>query len=374
MKTGIPGAVGDAASYNTSKLKDNIDSGHWLAVTRVKVENTEIPLFLVGDAAFSFSTRPMKCYAVPAAQQTNEQKAFNYTLVRTRRVVESAFGRLKARWRILVSNFIRDAGFAGQVSLAACVLHNICEHSAFPFDTKWLVDIEAVRRAENTTQLHAPHPQEQHPPAEQLRLILARHIKNTRRLSVWGKVFEYYENRYTYMFCYWLCCHCNNKKIFQLYWILWCICTTLQAIFLREHAHKIHMILLHMLGMLLLIFLHFPHDFNLLCSALIAPSISSLVLHPSWPGTVPSSLAWPVHVWIAALGAPHSSPSAPSKSPSRILKFVLLSSWAARSCWPAIAIQRVFQIVLVVLLMWMSWKWFITIYTSKLSGVRKGAQ
>ena len=28
MKTGIPGAVGDAASYNTSKLKENIDSGH----------------------------------------------------------------------------------------------------------------------------------------------------------------------------------------------------------------------------------------------------------------------------------------------------------------------------------------------------------
>ena len=126
----------------------------------------------------------MKCYAVPAAQQTNEPKAFNYALIRTRRVVENAFGRLKACWRILVSNFIRVADFAGQVSLAACVLHNICERSACPFDTKWLVDIEAVRRAGNTTQLHAPHPQEQHPAAKQIRSILARHIKNTRRLPV----------------------------------------------------------------------------------------------------------------------------------------------------------------------------------------------
>ena len=184
VKTGIPGAVGDASSYNTSKLKENIDSGHCLAGMRVKVENTKIPLFLVGDAAFSFSTRLMKCYAVPAAQQTNEQKAFNYALIRTRRVVENAFGRLKARWRILVSNFIRDADFAGHVSLAACVLHNICERSACPFDTKWLVDIEAVRTAGNTTQLHAPNPQEQHPAAEQIRSILARHVKNTRRLPV----------------------------------------------------------------------------------------------------------------------------------------------------------------------------------------------
>ena len=184
VKTGIPRAVGDASSYNTIKLKENIDSGHWLAGMRVKVENTNIPLFLVGDAAFFFSTRLMKCYAVPAAQQTTEQKAFNYALIRTRRVVENAFGRLKARWRTLVSNFIRDADFAVQVSLAACVLHNICERSACPFDTQWLVDIEAVRRAGNTTQLHAPNPQEQHPAAEQIRSILARHVKNTRRLPV----------------------------------------------------------------------------------------------------------------------------------------------------------------------------------------------
>ena len=129
---------------------------------RVKVENTKIPLFLIAGAAFSFSTRLMKCYAAPAAQQTNEQKAFNYALIRTRQVVENAFGKLKARWRILVSNFIRDADFAGQVPLTACVLHNICERSACPFDTKWLVDIEAVRMAGNTTQLQAPNPEEQH--------------------------------------------------------------------------------------------------------------------------------------------------------------------------------------------------------------------
>ena len=106
VKTGIPGAVGDASSYNTSKLKENIDSGHWLAGMRVKVENTKIPLFLVVDATFSFSTRLMKFYAVRAAQQTNEQKAFKYALIRTRRVVENTFGRLKARWRILVNTLV----------------------------------------------------------------------------------------------------------------------------------------------------------------------------------------------------------------------------------------------------------------------------
>ena len=70
-------------------------------------------------------------------------------------------------------HFIRGADFADQVSLAACVLHNICERSACPFDTRWFVDIEAVRTAGNATQLHALNPQEQHPAAEQIRSILA---------------------------------------------------------------------------------------------------------------------------------------------------------------------------------------------------------
>ena len=72
VKTGIPGAVGNASSYNTSKLKENIDSGHWLAGMLVNVENTKIPLFLVGDAAFSCSTRLMKCYAVPCSCPADE--------------------------------------------------------------------------------------------------------------------------------------------------------------------------------------------------------------------------------------------------------------------------------------------------------------
>eukprot|EP00117_Sycon_ciliatum_P039381 scpid74873/ scgid29119/ len=82
----------------------------------------------------------MRCYTNPAQQQTEKQKKFNYCLIRTRRVVENALGRLKARWRILVKNYIRDAEFPAQVSVAACVLHNIGERSSCQFENEWLVD------------------------------------------------------------------------------------------------------------------------------------------------------------------------------------------------------------------------------------------
>ena len=81
LRTGLPGSCGDAAAYNDSMLKRNIAEGRWLSGFSAKANRRKIPLYLVGDAAFSFSSRLMKCDSTnPPDQQTERQKAFNYSV------------------------------------------------------------------------------------------------------------------------------------------------------------------------------------------------------------------------------------------------------------------------------------------------------
>lgn len=174
---GLPGSVGDAAAYNMSKLKENIESGVWLSCAKATVCGQQVPPFIVGDAAFSFSSQMMKCYANRPQEQTDSQRRFNYCIIRTRRVVENAFGRLKARWRIVVKNFIRDPKFAGNVAVAACILHNVCERSACPFDNEWLVDDTVAVNQQGNEPTAPGHNQDIHNhTAEGIRSLLAQHV------------------------------------------------------------------------------------------------------------------------------------------------------------------------------------------------------
>ena len=62
LRIGLPGSVGDAAAYNDSMLKIDIDQGLWLAGLTAKADDNNIPLYLVGDSAFPFSSRMTRCY------------------------------------------------------------------------------------------------------------------------------------------------------------------------------------------------------------------------------------------------------------------------------------------------------------------------
>ena len=95
VNSGRPGSVGDSLAFRKSSLKRKIDSGKWLHVAHAKLINgQEVRPFLVTDSAFLLSPTVVKLL-------TARQKSFNYAVIRTRRFVAQAFGRLKGEKFVL---------------------------------------------------------------------------------------------------------------------------------------------------------------------------------------------------------------------------------------------------------------------------------
>ena len=75
------------------------------------------------------------------------EHAYNYAHVRTRRVVENAFGRLKGRWQMSRSSQMNDPNFHTDCTLVCCALHNCRERHNDPFEDDWLPQPAAVQAA-----------------------------------------------------------------------------------------------------------------------------------------------------------------------------------------------------------------------------------
>ena len=131
MKSGTPGSAGDSAAFATSRLSRKIESGKWMSCTPRPISGQLGHPYLVADAAFALSQSMMKCYAETT---TPSQESFNFAVIRTRRIVEQAFGWLKARFSIVAKCRLNDPKFAADVSVFCCSLNNICVRWKCPFE------------------------------------------------------------------------------------------------------------------------------------------------------------------------------------------------------------------------------------------------
>lgn len=87
--------------------------------------------FILGDPAYGLKRWLWSPYK---GNLNRVQRVYNKELSRMRVVIERAFGRLKGRWRILLDKVpMRDRNRVVTVTLACCLLHNICEerHEAY---------------------------------------------------------------------------------------------------------------------------------------------------------------------------------------------------------------------------------------------------
>jgi len=99
------------------------------------LNNITVPLHLIGDAAFPLLHILMKPF--PHGVQDAVQRLFNYRLSRSRRVIENAFGRLKARFRILMKRMELDVGNVNETVNACLILHNLLERLNEPIPQRW---------------------------------------------------------------------------------------------------------------------------------------------------------------------------------------------------------------------------------------------
>ena len=81
----------------------------------------------------------MKCYT-DSDHLLSCEKSFNYGLIRTRRVVEQTFGRLKGRFRVLEHNSFRDPHYLAKTTAVCCALHNVCDRWQCPKSQRWTIN------------------------------------------------------------------------------------------------------------------------------------------------------------------------------------------------------------------------------------------
>uniref|UniRef100_A0A3Q3B3H0 Protein ANTAGONIST OF LIKE HETEROCHROMATIN PROTEIN 1 n=1 Tax=Kryptolebias marmoratus TaxID=37003 RepID=A0A3Q3B3H0_KRYMA len=70
-----------------------------------------------------------------------EQRRFTFTLASAHSVVDTAFVRLKGRWRCLLKKSDMNVSMMPRVVAACCVLHNICERRGDAFLPEWSVEM-----------------------------------------------------------------------------------------------------------------------------------------------------------------------------------------------------------------------------------------
>ncbi|KAH6940609.1 hypothetical protein HPB50_003009 [Hyalomma asiaticum] len=110
---------------------------NWIKMLR----GVAVPPLVLCDQAFPLTPNLIKPFGHNGPLRA-EQKNFNYHISRVRRVVENAFGRLKARFRFTSKRMECDIANARLVIRACCVLNNICEHFSDAVPLQWLQEVQ----------------------------------------------------------------------------------------------------------------------------------------------------------------------------------------------------------------------------------------
>ncbi|XP_052415715.1 uncharacterized protein zgc:113227 isoform X1 [Carassius gibelio] len=135
---GHPGSVHDARVLRESYLWKMLNDGHPLKQSKAHISGCDVGYYLIGDSAYPLQNWLMKPFP-DTGGLTPQQQRFNIRLSSARSVVDSSFGRLKARWKCLLKRNDCKLELIKKMVLTCCVLHNICEERD-PFSE----DISAV--------------------------------------------------------------------------------------------------------------------------------------------------------------------------------------------------------------------------------------
>lgn len=130
-----------------------LDESEILQANKKEICGIQMPICILGDSAFKFSTTLMKPYAFSLAL-SDDQKLFNYRLSKCRRVVENAFGHLKARFRRIGKGIDNRVGNAPSIIRACCVLHNFLNERNDNINQLWLENLQDFEKNRESPTQH----------------------------------------------------------------------------------------------------------------------------------------------------------------------------------------------------------------------------
>ncbi|XP_066586348.1 uncharacterized protein [Prorops nasuta] len=125
VEIGAEGRQSDGGVFGNSKFGQRFEENnmHLPQSSEIESNGPPLPYVLVADEAFALKQYMMRPY--PRSSSLNlQKKIFNYRLSRARRVIESAFGILAARWRIYRRPITASISTAGKIVQATVCLHN----------------------------------------------------------------------------------------------------------------------------------------------------------------------------------------------------------------------------------------------------------
>lgn len=124
VDVGCKGRVSDGGVYNNSTLCHALENGTLNIPPPRKLPGSEVqtPFVILADDAFALKTYIMKPFNFRG--QNRNEHIFNYRLSRARRMIESTFGVMAARFRLLRTTIELSEKNVKWCILAMCVLHN----------------------------------------------------------------------------------------------------------------------------------------------------------------------------------------------------------------------------------------------------------
>lgn len=100
------------------------------------IQGKPVGYFILGHRAYPLSDWLIKPYT-QGITLTAQQESFNAYAGAAHTIAETAFGRLKARWRVLRRKNDFRHTFTPYMAVACCALHNFCEWEEEPISPQW---------------------------------------------------------------------------------------------------------------------------------------------------------------------------------------------------------------------------------------------
>ncbi|KAK2572795.1 Protein ALP1-like [Acropora cervicornis] len=112
------------------------------------IEGVRIPYLETGDSAFKPTPTSMK--PCTHKKRTDAQAYYNYRHSSARMVVEQTFGLLKGRFRILWFTNESSIPTVNAITMACCILHNICIVREVAFKYEWILARKDIHKLDNS--------------------------------------------------------------------------------------------------------------------------------------------------------------------------------------------------------------------------------